>query len=1022
MKTKKRKYLASLIISFVCLIFTIFFIAKVNALEEVKEAITKFKDEYVVGTEIEVPDVYFTDGDDRIKASKVIKYPDGSQYIRNEFVPNVIGNYVIEYSAVTASGEYLVETKNIKIYNHLYELNGLGNNVYYGSHTSTPNTEGLCVSLSGSGQFVYNKVIDLSTLNQNTPFISMYMTPETVCELDSEAFVISLTDIYDEDNYVEIKVSSTRQANTYQHGISYIQAGAANQALTGLEENLNIIHRNNIYGFPQNFTFFGCDYNGNPDETFLTSKNTTGQLQLFFDLDTKVLSTHGNSMGFSKIIDLDDPRYFSDLWNGFTTGEVLLTIAPKNIVKNTMNFVVTEIAGETLNENRLVDETGPKISIDTLGYSNLPNAIVGQAYPVFAATAHDAYSPNISIDVAVYMNYGSPAQRNINIENGKFTPLFKGKYYIVYTSKDYSGNVSKTVLDINCVEQGEEIILNIEEENVITEAYVGEIIGLPKVSASGGIGNIDITTSVIDETGTNIDVIDNGFKAFKNGKHYVTFTATDFVSTTTSYEYVINITTSNKPVFEGDARLFDYYISGYEYTLPMLKAFDYSNDGKEAQVTIKVLDDKGVEKVLDSSRKMTFINDEVGTTKTMKIIYECSNSNGTEQKVYDVNVVSAKKILNGNQRLDVSKYFHADSNINVEVTETETIFSTDTDGRVEFINSILVPNCNINLLMINSNYLGSLKLTLEDVYNSNESIEVIISKNKKGETSCIINNQIPYDINIPFKNGEYVFSYDAISEKFTIDGNNYTSIGYYKNGNVFDGFSSKIAKLSIELIDVTGTVNVAVKSINGQEFNSKTLLDRVSPRVYAYTTGKRVKEIGEVVTIYPAVACDVLDPEVQITLKVLGPDNKPIKSVDGILLDNVDGTKEYQISVSEYGSYLILYSSFDEAENDAGASLSFKVLDAEKPQINLSRENVTSAKKNETIVLAPATISDNYSTSESMIVCCFVVRPSGNIFTVNMKTSNSFVANECGTYTIRYMGLDEAGNAVMLEQQIVVHE
>ena len=57
-----------------------------------------------------------------------------------------------------------------------------------------------------------------------------------------------------------------------------------------------------------------------------------------------------------------------------------------------------------------------------------------------------------------------------------------------------------------------------------------------------------------------------------------------------------------------------------------------------------------------------------------------------------------------------------------------------------------------------------------------------------------------------------------------------------------------------------------------------------------------------------------------------------------------------------------------------------------------------------------------------MVVCCFVVRPSGSIFTVNMKTSNSFVANECGTYTIRYMGLDEAGNAVMLEQQIVVHE
>ena len=1023
MKSINKKNLFTIIISFACLVFAlVFFTVKVNATEEVKEVIAKFEDEYILGSEIKVPDVYFLDGSNQVKGNKVIIYPDGSQYVRDVFVPKEIGNYIIEYSATISSGEYLVETKNINVYDYLYQLQGVGNSSYYGSHELTPSTSGLCVSLSNSGQFVYNKVIDLANLDSTIPFISMYMTPETIREFDAEEFIIRLTDVYDNYNYVEIKVSSTRQTNTYKHGIVYIQGASSSQEFTGIEENMNKVHINNIYGFPQDVTFFGCDTTGKTNESFLVSKEgARGQLQLFFDVNNKILSTQGNSLGYNKIIDLDDPRYFSDLWDGFTTGEVILSISSKAIVKNTMNFVITEIAGETLETNRLVDEVGPQIHVDTLGYEKLPNAILRQSYPIFDSTARDAYSSNVSTDVAVYMNYGSPTQRNVNIEDGKFTPLFKGNYYIVYTSKDYSGNISEKVYMIECVETGEEINLYVEHSEIVASAYVGEVIKLPYSSANGGIGSIDINTSVLDPDGNEVEVVDGKFKLTLIGKYHVKYTAIDFVSSLVTYDYEIEVTTSNKPVFEGDVQLFDYYISGYEYTLPELKAYDYSDGGKEVEVSIKIQDDEG-EKELDSTRKGVFVLNEIGTIKAMKLIYECSNSNGVTSKIYEINVVNAKKLLNGNQRLDVSKYFSVDDGIEVEITETETIFSTSSDGCVDFINPILAPNSSISLFMVHSNSLGALKLTLQDIYDSNKNVEVIISRNKNGKTSCTINNQNPYDINISYTEGQYLFCYDSLNKKFSIDGDNYTTINQYKDGKIFEGFPSNVVNLSIEFIDVTNNVSVAITNISGQEFNSKTLMDRVSPRIYAYTTGTRVKEINEVVTIHPAVACDVLDPEVQISVRVLGPNNQPISSIDNILLDNVDGSKEYQIKLSEYGSYTILYSTLDDSGNDAGASLSFRVLDAEKPEIKLSRDNVTTAKKNDIIVIASATVTDNSSSLENMTVCCFVVRPTGSIFTINMKDSNSFVANECGVYKIRYMVLDETGNTILLEQQVTVTE
>ena len=98
----------------------------------------------------------------------------------------------------------------------------------------------------------------------------------------------------------------------------------------------------------------------------------------------------------------------------------------------------------------------------------------------------------------------------------------------------------------------------------------------------------------------------------------------------------------------------------------------------------------------------------------------------------------------------------------------------------------------------------------------------------------------------------------------------------------------------------------------------------------------------------------------------------------------------------------------------------YTVSDREKPVIKLSYTNATTAKKGSTVVLASFSATDNKTPVKDIVTCCLVVRPTGSIFTVNMKDSNSFVANEVGTYILRYMAVDDTGNATVIDYKLTV--
>lgn len=1025
MKTKQlTKVLLPVILAFVLAVsgFAMLFASKGYALASVSDVIASFEDEYATGTEIEIPDAYFTDGGGEIKATKIVYYPDGTMYSVGKFTPEVMGNYTIEYSATTADGDYLSESKDIYAYSNLFDVTGKGSEVSYGvNETYAPNTPGIKVKLASGGEFKFNKPVNIAKLNGYLPFISMFMTPEKVREHDAEEFTIKLTDVNDPTNYVNVKCSNTRDGSQYVHNITYFSAGASFQPTTGIEWGFNKIHQANIYGFPYEFSFFGCNKQGKASEAF-SNTSPGGKLNLYFDLETKQLRVQPKGSG-NEIVDLDNTDYFPDIWTGFSTGEVFLSITAKGLVKSALNFVITDIAGEDLTVKSIYDTGKPFVTVDTGDYdaNSLPHAVVGQAYPVFESSAIDAFSGKLETRVSVYQNYGSPAQSFVDVIDGKFTPVVPGNYYVVYSATDYSGNKGEAIHIITCDKTGTPVNLNVATEGRVTASYVGEKISLPAATVSGGNGIITITPYVKDPNGADVAIVDNKFHPLTAGNYTVTFVAKDFVSTTDTVEYTLVVSETNKPVFEEEADLPKYIIADYEYVLPEVKAYNYSNNKKEESVSIIVKDDAG-ERTLGADRKATFTVNEVGATKNVTIKYVATNENGSTEREYTVKAISAKKMVGANKRLDVSKYFYSE-NVAVNATETEIELTANANGVVEFINPIIAPSMAVNFFTKSvANTLGSLRVTIADVYEPQKSIVVDIAKGKGGYSSALINGVGPYELNVSYSTGEFNIGYDAMLKKISLDGLNYFNLSQYADGSVFEGFPSGLARLYFEFKDVTGSATVQVRRINMQELNSKVLIDRVAPRISVPDAGARTRALNEVITVAPAVGADVLDTDIPVTVRVTDPDGNPVTGVDGTVLNNLPADREYQFVLNAYGQFRITYSTEDDNGNKGGAPILFNVIDPEAPVITLTRNNVTSAKKGTTIVLAPFTATDNATPANKLITCCFVVRASGSIFTVNMKDSNSFVANEVGTYVLRYMAMDEQGNTTILNYTLTITE
>ncbi len=500
--TKKHILIGVLSVLFaVCMFFavgqfsprpTIVFAQELITSEEIAES-------YAYGEEFVAPNGKVTYNGQELDATAVfVKFPDGTMKSGNTHVLSIVGKYTVIYSAVY-EGKTVTAQKEFNVNEKTYDV-APSSSVKYVHDLKTTETEndgGLKVVLAEGDTFQYNDIIDVSNSNTDVPLIKLYpysysILAENVA-IESYYTVIRLTDYYDPENYVEVSMGFYLANAATGRYHPYAVAGASLQVKSGVEpysgtstqrkityidnERYRVYYGTNDYGTMMDTTP-DVEVNGVKINNF----DNYG-MSVYYEAKTKRIYVKEKRMHL--VTDLDDASiYDRNLFEGFTTGEVILSVYANDYAKETATYEIAEIngtQGAKLNRFEIADVTKPEISLS----NEADNFYIakGEEFALFSASAKDK---NLVGDVKayVYYEYGSSYQTSVLVKDGKFIPNKTGEYTVVYVAKDAFGNVAEKTVTCICIAVDGNRLASFETAP-LTSARAGEKVYLNEYTLSG---------------------------------------------------------------------------------------------------------------------------------------------------------------------------------------------------------------------------------------------------------------------------------------------------------------------------------------------------------------------------------------------------------------------------------------------------------------------------------------------------------------------------------------------------------
>lgn len=920
------------------------------------------------------------DGNDYLCEYFLLK-PSNKTCYGQEFVLDEVGLYKLTIRIKDGLNYHNV-TKEFQVYPLFCQTS---------SESSTINLTdvGMEVSLVDGDSLKINKTIDLSNVNVNDELINIQINPTEKNEADFTVLTVKFTDIKDVNSYLKVTLQSAPVGEKGELPFaSYALAGATNQPQTGYEEELGRLHRNNQWGayFPLSF------YNNGGNST----------IDIRFDSNTKEVFSLPNY----RIIDLDDPDFFTNKWNGFTSGIVNVEITAASYLKNSANFIIKSLNGKPIDSIYAIDKIAPSLDVDC-DLNNIPKAVLNQPYPLFDAIAIDDSDGNVKVTKKVYKNYLKTNQFDVLIKDNSFIPTQKGIYTVEYTAFDKTGNKTKKIINVNVVDSIEKVNISLIESSKITTGKLGYYVPLAKYSVNGGSGEIKVET-VVKYKGKNVEIVDNKFLPEQEGNYEIIYTAKDYLSNSVTTVYNFKGIVSNEPVYTNEPIIPKYLIKGKKYLFEDYYVMDYSKGSPNKIKTNLYISDNGNKVLVKDNYLVSTSQDK------LTFIYE---ANGYEYKK-EVKVINVGDSSNGT--LDLTKYFDITSNYEIKAKDNAISFNSSTPGQINFIRELLVGDFSLKMSLENGKNIDAVSIILQDSINENEKVKVTYQKNSN-QAVFLINNKPLYQLT------EFGFLDNSVSNEFTLTtngtyitpfGNVSLLLNTYENGELFKGFSSTKVYASIVVEKASGDYTLNVRNISGQPMNT-TKKDRIKPLIVLTGDYGGEYNINEIVTIPPAQALDILDPNIEFYLTVKTPSGQIVVDENNVSLDNVDPYKTYYFKVSEYGYYNVSYMAKD-SNNGQEKPMSYAIICEDKiaPTISFDVDTITNV--GEKITINNLKISDNHTSKEKLKTYVYLVMPNGE--NILMKEGYySFIPNAKGVYKIVVTVYDEALNIGLKEVTIKVN-
>ncbi len=823
---------------------------------------TTLRAEYDLGDEVVVPDKTCVVGGTTLTAEKKIVLPDGSAYTfandNAKITLNSVGKYTVIYTAKNGTEVYSHE-ENFVVEQKLVTL-GETSSIDYGKGEYAL-SDAMILTLGKGETVTFNKYFDMSLLDKTTPFASLFIDPQTRGTVDCETVSFRFTDILDPTQYFTINYKYVY----ILPGMSYVTTSACGQVSMGIESSGTAFyyHRGDIWGSPVSSSFV-AKYD-------ITEKeNSDAVVQSFYyDYGENAVYTSPSLVGSSQIVaDFDDPTHFlTGVWSGFPSGKAYLSIYGEGWNKNSTRICFKNILGYTQEDlenclqGTVKDEVAPELKVEAP--QTMPTARVGYYYSVPKATAWDIFTGKCEVYEEVLFN----GKTQVDVVDGKFKVTEKGIYTINYKAKDGNGNETKTTLTVEATDDIPELELELSS-GAKTEAVCGEFVEVKAPAVmQGGSGSLTLKTTV--SFGKETTEITNGFRPEKAGTYTVKYTVTDYTGFSVEKSYSVVVTLGDKPILAKTLSFPKYLLNGSGYTVDDTVCLDYTTGSVvEKKVQIELTDLKGT-KTYSAGEK--FYPSVENNGDTVQVNFVCD---GVMIESLTIPVLCP---YNAEEELCIENYFvtTAGTVTNVNKTQSGIVFHAEDDYSLTFGKDLAGNGFTMEIgASVGGAEFKSVAVTLTDF--DNESLSLTMEVYCDDGAYYFQHGDMRVKIAQNLNDGNSVLALGYSSGRITYGSAN-TKVSYYDNGETFGGFPSNKVYVSMSVVSDNAT-DMKVVSICGYPF-TRAVTDRVPPQFVVLGEYGGAYALNDTYVITPAVASDVLDPDVSISLTVIDPDKKIVTTV-----------------------------------------------------------------------------------------------------------------------------------------------
>ena len=977
----------------------------------------KFETNLNKGDTISIPSGRFGS----IDAKAYVYAPDGVVYTSSSVYLNVDGEYTVRYVATEGEKTYIHNEKFV-VANPQYYFSGSNSSATYVENHELTKRDGLLIDLAKGETFNYNRIVNLYDSSRAKPAIKFALITSTLGRHDVNKIIVTFTDAYNHNNKVQVAFALRTGPDTYWN---YCLARANDQSWKGFDNTGSGRLWVNAYGCGYNYYFYDS-YVQSDSLIYPSTYDIFKNQYLGAWVNPETNEIHQSSWHYgdkaawgSPIVDLDDNSYQDKVFEGFTTGEVLVSIHCEGYVSSSAKILCLSVNGENVFANSSTVDQKPEIALDTLGYSedNLPNGVKGGTYKVFDAVAKDRNSGGyLDVEKRVFYEYKRNAgeydsirnnnyTKEISVVNGEFKTAQVGKYAICYRIK-YSGKVVEKVVIINVEDTATPINDLVLKNGYTVNAQAGNRIYLADIEdPTGGVGDIEIEYAITKD-GKDYEVLNNPaigkyLIPKEQGVYTVTIRAKDFIGNVNDVSYTLNVSAQTTAGFQNDPVVNKYYFANTNYVIP--EFYGILANGQKELAHLSIKDGNGTRECA-FNQNVTFTPDANGN---VTFIYAF----GDNVREYVAPVISVKE----RNEIKTAKYF-VGTNLSSVDKSNGVELSFKGDGKVDFANTLPAEAFSVDFTLngMGSTW-GALTIYLTDSIDSSISVAVTLKKGSSG-LDLYINNQLKQTNFAKAGTINSYLSFNMAENSISLGGNN-VKIANTIYGEKFSGFESANVYMSFEYAQISGTASMVVKSICNQDLGSTVVRDARTPYIALDGDyGNLGKIQGLQMTILPVVVSDVLSPYVSVTVTV-ECNYASVYSLDGTELVGVDcqNGKSYDIKLDNHGQYTIVYKAIDWANRSYELSFMVTSLDLTAPVILVNGDVPTKATVNNAIVLPKFTATDDYSKKVDIVKT--IILPSGG--TVYVK-GNSYIPTVTGKHTLYILAIDESGNCAEVRYTIDV--